>query len=471
MPLQRKRSLHLFLAAFAALVAVLLPIRTAEASLVLQPDAVTCAPGGVIAFQVIGGTGDYQWSLAQNESGATVDAEGVYRAGMLPRVEDRIVVTDSLGDSATAIIYITDWDPLVVRQPTGTVPPRGTRQLEVTGGVPPYQYSYISNASGSVVSETGEYTAGPRGKVVDVVRVTDFVGQLAAAVVSVGPELAILPASPTVPPNATITFEVAGGDNAAVTWALLVNESGATIDPVSGVYRAGPTPDSTDTVTATDSLGNTAEVRVSVGGDLVVEPASARTHPRGTIQFQVQGGGQQLTWSMATSNSGGTIDPSTGRYVAGAIGSVRDEVRVTDDAGNEAIVSVQVGPALSILPGSATVTISGTVRLLVTGGSGEYIRIELELNASGAAIGTDFVYSAGEREGRDVVLVVDSAGNSARATIDVVATAPSLGPFDLSIGGGVGSGCGLADRGRGWAGAPLLCLLFVATAVRRSRRR
>lgn len=65
-----------------------------------------------------------------------------------------------------------------------------------------------------------------------------------------------------IDPGDTRLFIVAGGYG-AITWSIQTDESGATISP-TGLYTAGATPDTTDVVRATDSLGNHIDALVGV---------------------------------------------------------------------------------------------------------------------------------------------------------------------------------------------------------------
>lgn len=467
----------LLLSFVTAMLAVLLSARAAEAAIAIDPAYATAEPGGVLTFHATGGSGGYQWSMAQNPSGGSVDASGVYHAGLFPLVDDQVKVTDSAGESATATIGVTYWAALVVRQPTGTMPPRASRPLDVSGGVPPYQFSYVSNASGGAVSSAGLFTAGSRGKVVDVVRITDSVGQSATAVFSVGEGLSITPASAKVAPHASLELSASGGDGTKPRWSFTANRSNGSLDAATGSYRAGPTAHTADIVRAEDALGNRAEVGISVGDGVAIAPTVARTSPRGTIAFAGFGGTSAYVWSLSQSPSGGTIDEKTGVYVAGPVGSVKDEVSVADSAGNWATTAVDVGPALSLSPPTSTVAPRGKVLLTVAGGSGSYAAAVIEVNASGGTIGSDLVYVAGPKQGRDTIVVEDSVGSRTHAVVDVDARAVKQTDTSSSAtidganlaGGGAGGGC-RASGTRGNGGAALLAIGAIL-ALRRRRHR
>jgi hypothetical protein len=459
---------------------VLLSARLAEAAVTIEPSVASSVPGGIVQFQANGGAGGYQWSVAVNRSGGYVEPNGTYHAGMTPLVEDQVRVTDSHGETATASVAVTFWESLVVRQPTGTTPPRSSKQISVSGGLRPYGFSFVSNASGGIVSSSGVYTAGRRGKVIDVVRVNDAVGQVVNAVFSVGAGLTITPSSAKIAPRDKVDFDASGGDGFPPVWSISQNKSGGSIDKVTGLYEAGPNTHAADIVRAQDSLGNIAEASVSIGGGVAIIPASGTTWPRGTLAFTAAGGTNVFTWSLSSSPSGGTIDPLTGAYTAGSIGSVIDEVYVLDDAGNPAVAVVDVGPAIALTASTTSVAPSGTSYLSVSGGSGTYVSLAFETNESGGTVNQDFVYTAGSKEGNDTVIVTDSVGSSARVTIAVKAvdnparsqppgtSDPSANPRDGKLSGG--GGCRAVVCGDGAARDAPVALVAVAAILGLRRR-
>src|SRR5262249_55518666 len=146
----------------------------------------------------------------------------------------------------------------------------------------------------------------------------------------VGEGVTISPENPSAAPLGAIAFTATGGSGTGYGWRLVGNASGATINGSSGQYLAGPFANVVDRVEVTDSFGNSAAVNVRVGAALAIAPASAQVPPRGTFGFSASGGSGAYVWSLVAAPSGGRIDASTGAYVAGAIPSVIDRVRVRD---------------------------------------------------------------------------------------------------------------------------------------------
>lgn len=78
--------------------------------------------------------------------------------------------------------------------------------------------------------------------------------------------VSISPAAAVAAPAQVIDFDGAGGTGSFVAYELTINASGATINPTTGLYTAGPGTGS-DLVRVWDSFGNFADAPVTVSGD------------------------------------------------------------------------------------------------------------------------------------------------------------------------------------------------------------
>ncbi|MBX3218473.1 MAG: SBBP repeat-containing protein [Labilithrix sp.] len=466
-------------------------VRLGVPTLLVAPASIKLDVGTGRQFSAVGGAGvGYVFSLQTNASGASITPAGLYTAGANGGVVDVVRVTDASGLTATATVEVGQPPAALVISPaSSSAPPRGQRSFAASGGVAPYAFSLISNASGGLVTSAGTYTAGPKGGVVDVVRLSDAAGNGVSATIVVGPSIAIAPARPAAPPNGALAFSATGGSGSGYTWAITKNGSNGTIGASTGSYTAGSGSSTVDTVQVTDSLGNRASVNVSVGGGLAITPADPVTTTRGAIAFTAVGGSGAYTWSLTSTPSGGTIDAASGAYVAGTTGNSIDTVRVQDSVGNGSSVQVGVGPALTITPAGAEVVAGGTVTFGAAGGSGEGYAFTLATSTSGAELGADGVYTAGAVASSDVVRLSDSLGSTVEATV-IVTAAPGILPdggvppgFDagtvpgLNIGGGgIDEDCscravGASSSGAGSAASVLSALALTLGAIRRRRRR
>jgi hypothetical protein len=403
-------------------------------------------------FSVTGGSGKgYRFAITTNSSGGSIDATtGVYQAGTTPNSFDKVTVTDSLANSDTALVVVKDTLQLAPSSPSA--PPRGTIQFAASGGLPTggnqYQYWLATNGSGAFIDSSGLYHAGTVGNRSDRVEVEDSAGNTAFVDVTVTAGISITPTSASTPPRGNVPLTASGGSNKGFAWSVILNRSGATIDP-NGVYTAGATGNVGDTVQVKDSLGNTMTASISVGGGIIVTPASASIAPRDQLQLTAVGGSGTYAWSIAPGGSGGSVD-GNGGYTAGSTGNMTDTVIATDKLGNQANATITVGAGLTITPAGASVAPHGTLSFGVAGGSGSGYRWSLAGNGSGGSIdATSGAYVAGgNANSSDVVQVIDSLGNVTSAKVAIGASV-SLSPASTTIsprgtqqffaGGGSGS--------------------------------
>jgi len=416
----------------------------------VEPGSVSTAPRGAIAFAAHGGSGSgFVWSLAEDGSGARIDpASGLYTAGASGGRTDMVRATDSLGNIGTCEIAVGPGAFIVPADPE--VPPRGSIPFQAAGGSGTgWSWSLAANGSGGGIDgATGAYTAGAAGDTRDVVSVVDSLGNTATMQISVGSGASVSPSDPSTPPRGSLTLHASGGSGSGWIWSLKTNASGGAVDE-SGAYTAGAIGSVVDVVRTTDSLGNEARAHVAVTAGVGIAPPLSARPPGGGETFVASGGsGTGWVWSLQSGASGGGIDAS-GAYVAGPVGAVTDVVRVVDSLGNAATAEVFVGESIAVAPAAPSVAPRGCVTFAATGGSGTgWVWSLASAPSGGSIVAATGAYTAGANGGvRDTVLVVDSLGNAAIATVDVTvalslqpasASLPPRGSLVFSAAGGAG---------------------------------
>ncbi len=324
----------------------------AESYRIVQ-DGAAVAPGGSLALGSEGKSGTETWSLETNASGGSIDrASGLYRAGTTPDVDDVVRVTDASGNSARATLHVGAGVTIAPASPP-TVSPRGSLDFVASGGSGSgYVFAVTTNRSGGSIDAQGHYIAGPGTSVQDTITVTDSLGNARSVVVRVGAGVSITPGSPSVVPRASISFAATGGSGEGYVWSMVTAPSGGRIDETTGLYQAGYVARVVDVVRATDSLGNSRTVSISVGGALAISPPRIERLTGETVDFTATGGsGQGRVWAIATNSSGCTLDPVTGAYHAG-FNAGEDTITLRDSIGNTAVAYIvvnarpQVGPTV-----------------------------------------------------------------------------------------------------------------------------
>ena len=210
-----------------------------------------------------------------------------------------------------------DGKGLIVSPVSAVLQVNGSLSMDVSGGIPPYQYMVVSG-DGSFV---GNQYYAPPSPGTERIRVRDRTGRTHESVIIVenpgGLALGIAPKSATVYTGQTIEFSALGGDG-GISYTLDGNASGGTL--TGNVYTAGPAA-GTDTVTVTDAGGHSASATVTVVQNPVGPPATDNVNylvsgvPSGGIRSQ----GSSLTAQFTVLNAGtadGKADVSWKAYLS-----------------------------------------------------------------------------------------------------------------------------------------------------------
>jgi hypothetical protein len=327
-----------------------------EKKLEVSPASITLPANQVCSFTALGGEPPYSFSILVGVGSIDPDT-GLYTA---PAGE------------GTATIEVKDVKECR-RQAWVTVTPPGSLTLTLSplsailhihnqvefsafGGQPPYLYSVVSGP-GNINPVNGKFVATSTPGLATV-RVSDAASQTSESTVEVLEPFAISPDEATVSATSTCLFAASGG-KPPYAYALASPALGS-IDPAGGLYTA-PALAGSDTVRATDAIGNTADAELTITppGPLVISPSAITLTAGSTITFSASGGLTPYSFSMA--GGLGTIDPLTGFYTAPSEAGI-DTVRVTDSAGSTA---------------EATVTVAFHVQVVQGGNVGTYLALAL----------------------------------------------------------------------------------------------
>ena len=152
----------------------------------ISPPAASAPPRGNVGFTAGGGSGGgYAWALAINASGGAIDpVTGSYVAGATGSVTDLVRLTDSLGNTATAQVFVGPG--MSILPSSASTLPGGRVSFTASGGSGAgFAWTLAANRSGGSLDAAGGYTAGPTWGVTDLVQATDSLGNSATATVAV----------------------------------------------------------------------------------------------------------------------------------------------------------------------------------------------------------------------------------------------------------------------------------------------
>ena len=319
---------------------------------------------------------------------------------------DLVTVTDSLGNSAAVSIAVGGG--LAVSPATTTVSPRQSQTFAAAGGSGMGFLVRADQATGRAASwiPTAAPTRPARWAASrTILTVTDSLGNSATSTITIGPGIQVGPPSATLAPLGQQSFSVSGGSGAGYSFTLSTNASGGSINAATGAYVAGAAGNVTDVITTTDSFGNSATVLVTVTAAL--QPVATQTlPPRGSTTLAVTGGAGGYAFALTVNGSGGSVETLSGNYRAGSAGNPTDHGTVTDANGVTAVISIAIGPSISLAPATPAVAPRGTLTFTARhGGSGAGFQYALTAGPSGGQIDpTSGVYLAGP-----IAAVVDVA--------------------------------------------------------------
>lgn len=173
---------------------------------------------------------------------------------------------------------------------------------------------------------------------------------------------------------------------------------------------------------------------VSTGGSttFTLSPGYSRVAPGAAIQFLAAGGVGPFSYSIVS--GGGSINPSTGDFVAASAIGV-SQVRVLDAMGNVATAQVEVALTVTLSPITQSIQVGQTLTLTASGGQAPYnFNIESGAGTLGSVGAYSTIFNASSTTGVTVIRATDSLGNSATSRITVQALTPiSVTPSTSSM--------------------------------------
>jgi hypothetical protein len=374
------------------------------ATITVTPNPSTLAAGTTTTFTAVGtdAAGNVipitpAWSIAAG--GGTIDfTTGVFTAGNATGTFANTVRANVGGINGFATVTVTAGaatsitvTPAAATLQTGAAQQYTAILRDAGNNVVAGTVTWSVVNGGGTITSTGLFTAGnAAGAFPATIKATS--GALSGtASVTVTPALASITVTPNpsvVIANGTQQFAATGidgsGANFAITPVWSVVNGGGTIDANTGVFTAGPTAGAFPSTIKATSNGVSGFATVTVTAvpptlaTIVVLPNPAVIPSNGTQQFAATGidaGGNNFAitpvWSVV--NGGGTIDPVTGVFTAGAAtGIFTSTVKATSNgvSGFATVTVTAAAPVLTtvtVIPNPATLNTGQTQQFTASG--------------------------------------------------------------------------------------------------------
>ena len=218
----------------------------------INPTSSTIAISNNLTFSASGGWGQYSFSVLENNSGSINTSTGIYTA---PSASGTFTIRASDQDGNHADSIITVNPALSVSSTSFGIQVNDSRNIIVTGGVPPYSFS-TTNGS---INSSGLYTA-PILAGSSVVTVLDSLNNSKTINVSITAPIASSPTSSTVSIGNQQTFTISGGTTPYTGSLLTTNGS---ISQSGNTFTFTSTNGYNETIKILDANGDNLNISVT----------------------------------------------------------------------------------------------------------------------------------------------------------------------------------------------------------------
>ncbi len=380
--------------------------------LTISPTSLTIDAGASAAFSGNGGSGNplnYTWAVIAGLGGMAGSTYNAPWAATAATVQLTDTVTT---EQRTAVVTVRAPTAPQINPSSANLAAGGSLTFSATGGSG--SYSYARTGVGSMAGAT--YTA-PWASGTATVTVTDTNTSLTASApvsISAAPAVTIAPTAITINAGDSISF-TAGGGSGSYTWSEtgLGSLAGTTYISTGSAEAAtvrvddlntGGFAEATVTVTVPVLLSISPKVTTVNAGDSITFSASAGVPPY--IYSKISGGGSLAGQTYTAPWSATTV-----------------VIRVTDSdttpATDDATVTVNPPPALSIAPATATLNVGQSVTFSGSGGSGNPLNYTYaKISGGGSLAGA--VYTAPGSATTAVIRLTDAlTSQTSDATVTV----------------------------------------------------
>jgi hypothetical protein len=358
------------------------------------------------SFTGTGGIPPYTYSVIG--SGLVDINTGIYAAPANSGASSQIQVTDSIGNSSTATVTVTDSFRFIVKNAMlGTLESIDFTTL-IDGGIAPFTLSVSpSGGTKSGLIYTAPATAGTYA-----VTITDSAAHSVAANILVYPALQILPAQLNLPINSTKSFTIRGG----IPPYVFTKVSGVgSVDTTSGLFTSDNQV-GTANIQVTDANNHSLQASVNIVNRLSLVSDIQYLRSTDIANLGVAGGIGPYTFSIIRGS--GQLNNATAtsiEFTPGAIAGIA-HLQVSDSLGDIAECFLQIASELNLIPNTLSIKINNLYTFTPQGGVAPYT---FSLVSGNGTITSGGQYKAPATPGTDIVRIADSLNQIKEASVIV----------------------------------------------------
>jgi hypothetical protein len=386
----------------------------------VDPDTVTLNVGNSTELNISGGTPPYQ-VISTDENVATVSITGnVATVTAIGTGTATIRITDQARDSVEATVNVIAPPPPTVDPDTVTLNVGNSTELNISGGIPPYEV-ISTDENVATVSLTGNVaTVTAIGTGTATIRITD------QARASVDATVNVIAPPPTVEPN-TVTLKVGNSTELNISGGIppyqviSTDENVATVSITDNVATVTAIGTGSAIIKITDQASASVEATVIViPPPLAVEPNTVTLKVGNSTELNISGGIPPYQ-VISTDENVATVSITDNVATVTAIGTGSAIIKITDQASAsvEATVIV-IPPPLAVGPDTVTLKVGNKKELNISGGTPRYEVISTDETVATVSLTGNVVTVTAIGTGTATIRITDQAGASVEVIVNVI---------------------------------------------------
>jgi Leucine-rich repeat (LRR) protein/plastocyanin len=325
------------------------------------------------------------------------------------------------GELSLSVPVIVRFRPtLAITPSSATIIKGNTVAFSISGGKPPYQIKATNGEVKKGVNNTKfVYKSDTTGTA--KVTVIDSLNQQIEASINIHSSLDITPKIARLTSQETVTLQAIGGDD-NYFWTTTKGQLSSLTD--RRVEYTAPAKTGRYTVTVRDGLGNTKDILILVGEDLLLSQQQLFLEPDDTVELTILGGESPYTVEVDAGNA--EIVDSKINYKAPKVAG-NYTLTVTDNINNKVSAEIKVALDLLITPLSSRIDAGEELILHAAGGFGEK-RWVASKGTLDKTEGETVTWTAPQNFGPTIIYVMDAAGTTAVANLEVASSGFAVTP-------------------------------------------